>query len=353
MTMTLADIYQTANISLQPETFAARQLAVSAIRQALTDEHSVILARFYFGLSVNENDSEWFRSEVAKTDQTFSLVHKEREAAVIAEAILWDATKQDDQFAATVVAAAAISGLRTPIVNVDHIDMFKAALRNMAVRTRTPISTKFKSLPAMTVTAAEFSAAGSLPAAGELYIKGFEELRKSAQVALNETQKALVNAVEELNETREEVDILSWLIGGWSRLLGRPFTSLSLGVAAVAAGIDLADLSGRIAGPFAAPSLIQRVLLPVKKPKAEKVSLLALGDAFSPEDVRALNFSSSLSSIGDLCPVLTALSKRAEIGSGSWTANFEQLTGLGAKSELSFEQLAIQAMHERMVTVQL
>ncbi len=353
MAVTLADIYQGANISLQPETFTVRQQAITAMSASLTDEQSVTLTRFYFGLTVSETGSEWFRSEVAKTDSMFSLVQKEREAAVIAEAILWQATQNREEFPATVVASASANGLRVPIVNVSHIDIFRTALKNMAVRERTSLSTDFVPLPASTVTAAEISAATSLSAAGELYARGIEELRRNAHVALSGTQNVLSSVVSELQEAREELDILSWLIGGWSRLLNRPFSDLPPGLAAVAVGVDLADLSKTIAGPHAAASLIRRALLPVKKARGGKTSVLALGNSAPAEDVKALNIKTSITAVSDLCPIFFALSKSAEVGHGAWMTAFEQSTSMTVKAEMEFEHLALQAMHERMVTGQL
>jgi hypothetical protein len=353
MAITLADIYQGANITLQADIFALRRQSVTAMKDALTDEHSTVLARLYFGLQITDEDAEWFRSEVGKNDPMFSLVQNGREAAVLSESILWEAVQGGDAFAATVVLSAESSGLRAPVVNAQHIAAFRTTLNNMAVRERSSIQAKIKSLPPSTITADQFAGAASLPAAAALYGQANDELRKTAQSAFTETQKILASTVDQLEEAREEVDILWWLIGGWSRRLDCPFNSLSPGTAAVAVGVDLADLSRGVEGPFAATSLIRRALLPLKKPRGGKISFASLGDALKEEEFKSLDICSSLTNLGDLCPVLTAASKSAEMGHGAWFTSFEKITGLQAKSDLDVEILALQAMRERIVTAQL
>jgi hypothetical protein len=350
MAVTLADIYQGANITLQAETFALRQQSVTAMKDALTDEHSAALARLYFGLQVTDADTEWFRSEIGKNDPMFSLVQNGREAAVLSEAILWEAAQGGDAFAGVVVLSTESSGLRVPVVNAQHIVDFRTTLNNMSVRERGLIPTKIKPLSVSTITPEQLTGAASLPAAAALYGQANDELRKATQLAFTETQKILASTVDQLEEGREEVDILWWLIGGWSRLLNCPFNSLSPGTAA---GVDLADLSRRVEGPFAAISLIRRALLPLKKPRGGKVSFASLGDAFTEAEFKSLNICSSLANVGDLCPVLTAISKSAEMGHGAWSTSFEKITGLQAKSDFEVEILALQAMRERIVTAQL
>ena len=344
MAITLADIYQSANISLVPETFAARQAAVTAISDALTDEQSLTLTRFYYGLPVNEEAREWLRTEMAKSDGMFSLVQREREVAVIAEAILWAAASASDEFAATAVVSAAANHTRRPLVNAVQLSSFEAALKNMARQRRAALTFKFKPMAPSIVTGPDFSAVASLPAAGELYSKANEDLRKGVQAALTETQTAVLKLVEAVKEGQEQGDIMSWLIGGWSRRLGRPFNALSPSVAAVAAGIDLADLTTKVAGPYAAEALLHRVLQQIKPPKGGKVSFLTLGDSVTAEEVSAFTIPNTSSGVADLCPVFTAMSQSAERGPGNWSFGFQKATGIDAKTEFDYGGLALQAM---------
>lgn len=353
MAITLADCYQNAKIPATPETFSTRQAAVTAISSSLSHQHSIILTRLYFGLSVSEEGREWFRAEVAKTDPTFSLVQREREVAVLAEAILWTAASAGNPFAATAVVAASAVHTREPLVQTVTLPSFEAALKKMAKREHASLVLKFQPISPSSVAVTEFVAATSLAAAGELYSKASEDLRRSTQTALTASQNALVALADEVKQGREQGDILSWLVGGWSRLLNRPISALGVSLAAVAVGIDLADISLRVQGPYAADALAYRALQGIKPPKGSKLSFQAIGDSATPDQVAHLAISENLKSVADLCPVLTALSQSAERGREGWALAFQKATGIDVKTEFNYAELALQVLRERMLVEQL
>jgi hypothetical protein len=149
---------------------------------------------------------------------------------------------------------------------------------------------------------------------------------------------------------REEVDMLWWHIGGWSRLLDRPFTDLDLGLAAVLAGVDLADMSRSAMGPAAAPAILQRTLAAGRKTQNAKITINNAVEALSQGLFDRLKLDRRLSEVPEICPVLTAFAKANEIGpSPTWHATFARATKLEAKSAFAPLDLAMQAYRERLL----
>ncbi len=64
--------------------------------------------------------------------------------------------------------------------------------------------------------------------------------------------------------------MLWWHVGGWSRLLDKPFAELDLGLAAVLAGVDMADMSRSAAGPAATPAILQGLLRQAARPRPRR-----------------------------------------------------------------------------------
>ena len=67
--------------------------------------------------------------------------------------------------------------------------------------------------------------------------------------------------------------MLWWYVGGWCRAFDKPFADLDLGLAAVLAGIDMAEMSRSATGPAAAPAIFQRILSSGRRPRPQKSPL--------------------------------------------------------------------------------
>jgi hypothetical protein len=149
---------------------------------------------------------------------------------------------------------------------------------------------------------------------------------------------------------REEVEMLWWHVGGWSRLLDKPFAELDIGLAAVLAGIDMADMSRSSAGPAAAPAIFQRTLAAGRKTQAAMIAIHSAVDALPQDQFDHLGLSSKLPAVPEICPVLTAYAKAREIGFGSaWHVAYAKATGLEAGTTFGPLELAMQAYRERLL----
>jgi len=177
-----------------------------------------------------------------------------------------------------------------------------------------------------------------------------EESAEITKTLTNQLLSVLQPLAAETLTLREEVDMLWWHIGGWSRLLEKPFADLAPGLAAVLAGVDLADMSRSAVGPVAAPAILQRTLAAGRKTQNAKITINNAVEALPQDLFDRLKLDHRLSTVPEICPVLTAFAKANEIGPGpTWHTAFAKATKLEAKSAFAPLDLAMQAYRERLL----
>jgi len=176
-----------------------------------------------------------------------------------------------------------------------------------------------------------------------------------------EASKTLANQVvsvvsplaKQVCDLQEEVAMLWWYIGGWSRALERPFTDLGTGLTALMAGLDLAHLTQRGGGPIAAPAILQRVIVGSGAGWNKKLALTSAVEALPAGAFQLLEIPKNIGDVSDLCPVLSALAKAEEIGGGGkWHAAFKRDSQLDATSEFLPIELAMQVYRESILLAQ-
>lgn len=350
----LADRYRSAGLSSTPDILGRRSEAFESLRKSV-DVHVVIdLARMYFGLAVPRG-SDWFSEEFRKTDATFSLIDNAREAAVIASALLEAAASDGRMIAPLAVTTAAGGKSRSSTLKDGLVDKMKLAIRENAIGMRnTPAidATRIKQ-PTKTKTPDELTALQTAHDLGKvvaLLKKVGDEGQAGAKALAEQVASVVTPLAAQVNSLREEVEILWWYVGGWTRLTDKPFADLELGQAALFAGIDLADMSRSVTGPAAAPALLQRVVTGSRKGKAGKVVIRDLVAGIPEGDLPNLKASDNVKENADVCIVLGALQKIQEIGGdGAWQSAFVKSTDLA--EDISFEplELAMQVFRERLL----
>jgi hypothetical protein len=300
--------------------------------------------------------SDWFRDAFGETDASFSLIDNAREASVLAAGLLEGAAADGKIYAALATLTAAASGLRTPDVRPDLIDMMRLAIQEKAIGARQQEAADPQRIkpPAATKISAELTALIQAPEIGKastLLKQVSEESAEIARALVDQMRAVFQPLTAQVLTLREEVEMLWWHIGGWSRLLDKPFADIDLGLAAVLAGIDMADMSQSATGPVAAPAIFQRTLTLNRKPKTVKIAIKDVVDALPKDRLDHLQLPNALGTAApDICPVLTAFWKAKEIGaSPAWHASFAKATGLDAGSTFAPLDLAVQSYRERLL----
>jgi hypothetical protein len=351
--LSLADRYRAAGLNPGAEIIGWRQAPFDKLRESIDAKRAVELARLYFGLP-SPGGFEWFREPFHAEDHSFSLLDNKREAAVLAAGLLDAGFASGKTICALAPLAAAVAGARHPEAAPEILADLEHGLadRAVSVRQRDHGNPESIRLPAASKLPADLA-----PAIGNDWSKVAAFIKQTsdegmAAVSTLATQAA--NVVRPLHadvaDLREEVQLLWWHIGGWSRILDMPFSELPTPTAAVMIAIDAADLSRTLAGPVAAPALIHRTIAAGRDGKLVKTTIKEAVDGLPNGALDKLVPPAMLVAVPDICPVLTAFAKAREIGSGSaWHAAFRKSSGLTEDAGLRTLDLAMQAFRERMI----
>jgi len=354
-----ADMYRRAGIDPQRDIIELRQQSFEQLRQSLSVEQVVDLARLYFSLpDPSGNNFEWFRESFAVHDQGFSLVENEREAAVLGSCLLATALHDGDAQAGLAALSCSVAGNRKPVVLPDLLAELSEALDSYSIdaRKRARIDAETITIP----TSSTFAIRADELETNDATIKALRRLsntvhQPTAQLA-DQVKSVVTPLVDQLVDLREEVDILWWHVGGWSRILNRPFADLDMALASVMCGIDLARLTMNPPGGVAAPAVLQRTISAGRSGKQGKtkartlVSLQEAVDGFPPDSFELLSFGDPIEPLLDACPVLAAFQKAATIGpSPEWHASFQRSTGLDPSISFSPLDLSMQSYRESLL----
>jgi hypothetical protein len=353
--LNLADKYRAAGLTPGPEILTLRQEPFDKLRKVVDAKIAVELSRMYFGLA-SPNSTDWFRDPFHAADNSFSMLDNKRESAVLAAALLEAAFEDGKALAAIAPLATAAFGHRKPTASPALLPQLEQGLALRAINRRrrergdpATIKGPAKSKPA---DAAAF--AQSLSSSWEKVAAAFNEVQESNRGLAAQVAGVIKPMHDDVADLREEVAMLWWHIGGWSRLLNAPFSEMTAATAAVLAGIDMSDLSRTFEGPVAAPAMLHRTLVAGRKQKLGKVAIKDAVDGIKDADLEKLDFGAALGTAADICPVLTALAKAREIGSGTaWHAAYKKASGMNATAEFSAVDLAVQSFRERMMLVAL
>lgn len=355
-----ADHYKAAGLAPGPEIIGLRQEPFDKLRKAMSVDRVITLVRLLFELlAPDAKHNTWFRDAFAETDPSFTMLGNAREAAVLSSCLLSAAFQERDkghiEAGLAVLTTAAHSrtppGMPTLVEEAQHhLDAVSVEMRTPPAvevsKIRTPASSEVPKL------ADELLSAPDGPHIAALFKKVSEEYQARVLTLAQQTASVISPLVRYTELLREELEMLWWYVGGWSKLLDKPFRELDLAVATVMAGIDLAELVRTPPGPVAARAILHRLIRTERKSKVVRLTLSNAVNAMSEEEIRKLSFGKSLKDMPDVCPVLTALQKAAEIGQGTaWHGAFRKATAL--TEDLSFTplDLAMQVYRETMLTV--
>lgn len=352
-TYDFADTYRAAGLAPGPEIIRLRLEPFESLRKELNAERAVDLTRLYFGLS--KEAPSWFRDAFAKADPSFSMLDNEREAAVLASCLLAAGLEDEIEAAGLAPLTAAVGGNRAPLVRPDLVDQAREALRSMSVAARrhSEVDPKTITLPATSKVSEAADALVPSPdwaKAAALFKQVSAETFSATKTLSAQVYRVILPMAERLADLEEEVAILWWYVGGWSRVLDRAFSELDPGLAAAMAGMDLGQLTREAPGPAAAPAILHRVVTFGRKSKASKVAIKDVVDAFPAESQDRLQLPDALTRVPDVCPVLTAFSKAAEVGeTPAWQRPFLKAAQLDAGVSMLPAELAMQVYRETLL----
>ncbi len=347
-----ADRYRAAGLSPGPDIIRLRQEPFDGIRGDVDTSAIVDLVRLYFELPTS-NGADWFRDAFAQTDPSFSMVDNAREAAVLSACILEAAMEDGNDIAALATVSASVAGNRQSAVAAEVVELARDSLIKKAIAQRSnqiadpkeikpPVKSKAPAAADALVQGPDWQKAA------DLIKQVSQEGNEATRTLTNQVSKVVAALAENTSDLREEVDMLWRHVGGWSRVLDKPFTELDMALAAALAGLDLADLSRTCAGPAAAQAILYRTISQGRKGKMTAVSIAEAVDSLENAEAEKLKLGEELKAFPDICPVLAAFQKAHEIGeTPAWQKSFFKASGVEASTSLQPIDLAMQVYRER------
>jgi len=339
-----ADRYAEAHLQPTAEIVTARKISVARIQENADKEQLLDLVAAYYGM---KPDLTWFRDELRKEDATFSLVTGARESVILAALILAGKIGESDLTSILGVVAGSVQGKRMPneagwlVAEARSTLAADAAAARVPQKVATPVRHSATPKLADEITAA----VAGLDAMGQALAKVRHESQESAGYVAKQVTDALLALNANARYLREESQILWWLFGEHSRTLEKPFAAFRPAQAALIGGIELAALTeASELGPVAAEAVLERVVRCAKRDnKAQPVTLLGAVDGLGTDLAKLKALAPARP---EICPVLTAMVKAVEIGSGKWGHAFNKATGLDAAVEFEPINLALQVYRE-------
>lgn len=353
-----ADRYKAAGLSPGPEIIRLRQEPFDTLREAMSSDRAISLVRLFFGLSEPvENSNSWFREAFAEVDPSFTMIDNAREAAVLSSCLL-SATFQErneGHVEAGLAVLTTAANNRQPIFLPTLSEEAQYHLDTLSVEMRTPPKVAVSTIrrPGASEVAEDVDRLAQSPDWNNA-IPIFKKVSEDSQALMNaltgQTSTVLMPLARQVALLQEEVNMLWWYVGGWSKALDRPFIDLDLPVAAVIAGVDLAGLVQTVPGPVAARALLHRVIWTGRRKKATTIKVKDTIDAIPNDALQKLKFTNILNRIPDICPLLTALQKAAEIGKGTaWHQAFRKTTSLSEEVAFTPLDLSMQVYREALL----
>ena len=350
-----ADNYRAAGLTVSPEVLRARQAPFDKLRKELTPQIAADLVRLYYDLKVPRG-TDWFRDAFGgEADPSFSMIDNAREAAVLSAGLLEAAAEDGKVYAILGVLTGSAAGIRQPAVRPDLPGLMGTALERQAnslinLSAGDPSAIKNPVPSKITAELTNLVNAPDLTPAVTLLKQVSEEGVERTKTLTGQVYAVVRPLVAKVVNLEEKIEMLSWHIGGWSRLLDTPFAEFEIGPVALLAGLDMADMSRSTTGPVSARALLQRTIGAGRKARAGKVSLKDAVDALDLEAIGRLDLATTLQYFPDICPILNALARALDVGAGpAWHASFVRDSHLEADIALSPLDLALQTYRERLL----
>lgn len=178
-------------------------------------------------------------------------------------------------------------------------------------------------------------------------LKGeLENLRAASQAAIRagvEDQNRVVQLLaRQIALGEEELQMLWWLIGSYSRVADAPFTKVDTPLKPLAFGKELGQLTKVSPGPASLTALLSRAGL-ADKP----VKVVDAVNAADPDWIREITKSKHISPVTS--PLHFALEKRVEVGSDeAWAPIWASMTGLPSNASMPAVNLAEHVYREHL-----
>lgn len=275
-------------------------------------------------------------SLISGGDVAFDPLQSERELQVLAASAL-NYLVETMPDAAIMVTTASFGGHRKPKLPMDIVAKAENALAELSARKHARVSGEELRLPAQKVNF-EFASEEPQEIDSEQSTAQLEQLQAAITAAIQSVVAGQNRVVQLLHKQilldEEELQILWWLLGEYSKTQEKPFSQVAPEIRTLALPYELGRMTVVSPGPASIGAMLARTGIGAKKTKVADVV-----NAADLEWVKSVSASKLVSPV--TTPIHFALEQRAELGTNdAWLAGWAQLTGLSADVALPGVRLA-------------
>lgn len=275
-------------------------------------------------------------STISGGDITFDPLQSKRELQILAAATLARllTTKPD---AVLTVTTASFGGSRQPNLPMDLSGLAEKELTSLSDRkhARSGLRELKVVVPEASFVVAPEAVASMTP---EQLTAQFDKLHATTSASIKRVVTEQNRVFELLHQRisldEEELQMLWWLLGGYSRHFKQPFEDIGPAIKPLILAYELGQMTSVSPGPASIRAMLLRAGVGTEK--------LKLIDAVNSVDTDwAIDASNSKLVSPVTTPIHYALEQRAELDStDAWQAGWSGLTGLAADAELTAIKLA-------------
>ena len=269
-------------------------------------------------------------------DAGFDPVQSARELQVLAAAALVRlvATLPD---AALIVTTASFSGNRTPDLPMDLVGAAEKGLVSLSARKHVRIGIEELNLaaPKVDFTVAPEAMQSMDPTQWKAQFNKLHDATTASIERVVAGQNRVVEALhKQISLDEEELQMLWWLLGGFSRHSDMLFANIELKVRPLALAHEVGEMTAVAPGPASVRAMLARAGVGTEE--------LTIGDAVNAVDIEWAKSVSEPSLVSPATtPIHFALEQRAELGSNdTWQSGWAGLTGLSPDVSLPALKLA-------------
>ena len=269
-------------------------------------------------------------------DAGFDPAHSARELQFLAAAALIRlVAKLPD--AALIVTTASFGGSRNPELPMDLAGAAEKGLLTLSARkhARTGLAELQLAAPKVEFAVTAEALQSMDPTLWKVQL---DNLHGATLASIDSVVMAQNRVVELLHKQisldEEELQMLWWLLGGFSRRLDKPFTEIDSIVRPLALASELGEMTAVSPGPVSIRAMLSRAGVGTGELKlADVVNAVDIGWAKSASDSKLVSPVST--------PIHFALEQRVELGSDdTWQSIWSGLTGLSVDAALPAVKLA-------------
>lgn len=333
------------------QTIELRWQGTEAAIESLDSRMGFELVRLVFGRELESPENlDKFRQNFKSVDETFSTSGNDHELQVLAGCVLaiicTDETSDRHEVPMAILTASAC-GKRVPVVEIDLIGMAAEWLKQGGIKARSRSSISepgvFTSKNAFDAVIAEFEANSGgqgMPAA----VVAFRKVASAIENLSSTVQKRTHESITEINRLLkiqdEELQMLWWMVGGWSAMWETPFAKIDIKSRPILLAKETAEITDLPSEPPSLQSVLYRIGIDPKKKSAIPEAVSACGEYLKELAPRSIPCPT-------IYPLHFAISRALETGGDkTWIPNWSKVSGIQEKEQISSLGLALQMYRE-------